>query len=194
MAHAPPALPNGFVHHRRRPQPGERRERHADWDAVATINDDREAHVLTLDVNYRTPEEIMRVATECCAPRTLRSTHRGRCAAPVTPWAVAAPTSKTRWRRHGRHAADEVAATEAGTVACSCPTRSRRQSDPKRSTSDSWSMGVDQVRGLEFDSVIVVEPSRFGANELYVALTRATARLTVVHADPLPDAVAVHLA
>jgi len=53
---------------------------------------------------------------------------------------------------------------------------------------------VRLVKGLELDSVIVVEPARIVAEEpqglrsLYVALTRATQRLAVVHAEPLPDA------
>jgi hypothetical protein len=53
---------------------------------------------------------------------------------------------------------------------------------------------VRLVKGLELDSVIVVEPARIVAEEpqglrsLYVALTRATQRLTVVHAEPLPAA------
>jgi DNA helicase IV len=47
-------------------------------------------------------------------------------------------------------------------------------------------------KGLEFDQVIVVEPARIAAAEsrglhrLYVALTRAVSRLTVLHAEPLP--------
>src|SRR6185436_1124276 len=52
---------------------------------------------------------------------------------------------------------------------------------------------VRLVKGLELDSVIVVEPARIVAEEpqglraLYVALTRSTRRLAVVHAEPLPD-------
>jgi DNA helicase IV len=51
---------------------------------------------------------------------------------------------------------------------------------------------VAQAKGLEFDSVIVVDPqgildaSPRGANDLYVALTRATQRLGVVHTGRLP--------
>jgi DNA helicase IV len=51
---------------------------------------------------------------------------------------------------------------------------------------------VDVVKGLEFDSVVVVEPSAIvaesfnGLQALYVSLTRATKRLTVVHSSPLP--------
>ena len=53
---------------------------------------------------------------------------------------------------------------------------------------------VSVVKGLELDGVVVVEPARIVADEiqgmraLYVALTRPTQRLTVVHAAELPAA------
>jgi glyoxylase-like metal-dependent hydrolase (beta-lactamase superfamily II) len=53
-------------------------------------------------------------------------------------------------------------------------------------------LGVGETKGLEFDGVIVVEPARIaaqsarGMSDLYVALTRATRRLGVVHSEPLP--------
>jgi DNA helicase IV len=55
---------------------------------------------------------------------------------------------------------------------------------------------VSVVKGLELDGVVVVEPAQIVAHEiqglraLYVALTRPTQRLTVVHAEPLPPALA----
>jgi len=51
---------------------------------------------------------------------------------------------------------------------------------------------VAEAKGLEFDQVVVVEPAALaeagvrGVHDLYVALTRATADLLVVHARPLP--------
>jgi len=51
---------------------------------------------------------------------------------------------------------------------------------------------VTLAKGLEFDDVVLVEPSRiatgetYGLRRLYVALTRAVSRLTVIHAEPLP--------
>ncbi|HEY2353687.1 MAG TPA: ATP-binding domain-containing protein [Gaiellaceae bacterium] len=51
-----------------------------------------------------------------------------------------------------------------------------------------------QAKGLEFDHVVVVEPAAIaddgdrGLRELYVALTRPTKTLVVVHARPLPSA------
>ena len=55
------------------------------------------------------------------------------------------------------------------------------------------------AKGLEFDRVVVVEPAaiaaaepdeRTGLRRLYVVLTRAVSELTVVHAEPLPSALA----
>jgi hypothetical protein len=53
---------------------------------------------------------------------------------------------------------------------------------------------ASETKGLEFDAVLVVDPDQIladgprGAAELYVALTRATQRLGVVHRGPLPKA------
>ena len=52
---------------------------------------------------------------------------------------------------------------------------------------------VTLAKGLEYDHVIVVEPAGIaraearGLQRLYVALTRAVSRLTVLYAEPLPD-------
>jgi superfamily I DNA/RNA helicase len=57
-------------------------------------------------------------------------------------------------------------------------------------------LDVDQAKGLEFDAVVLVEPTAItaegsgasGLRALYVAMTRTTRRLHVVHALPLPPA------
>src|SRR6266516_4278293 len=52
---------------------------------------------------------------------------------------------------------------------------------------------VTLAKGLEYDHVIVVEPARIagvearGLQRLYVALTRAVSRLTVLHSESLPE-------
>ena len=52
---------------------------------------------------------------------------------------------------------------------------------------------VGIVKGLELDATVVVDPAGIldeeaqGTRALYVALTRATKHLSVVHAGPLPD-------
>jgi superfamily I DNA/RNA helicase len=57
-------------------------------------------------------------------------------------------------------------------------------------------MTVRQAKGLEFDAVIVVQPDEIiaesprGLSDLYVAVTRATRRLGVLHTEPLPKVLA----
>jgi DNA helicase IV len=52
------------------------------------------------------------------------------------------------------------------------------------------------AKGLEFDAVVIAEPARIvaaeprGIQRLYVALTRAVSSLHVIHAEPLPAALA----
>ncbi len=55
---------------------------------------------------------------------------------------------------------------------------------------------VSQVKGLEYDRVVLVEPADIvaaeprGMNRLYVALTRAVAELVILHTKPLPFTIA----
>ena len=53
-----------------------------------------------------------------------------------------------------------------------------------------------QSKGLEFDVVVLVEPAAIlagssrGPSDLYVAMTRSTQRLRILHQQPLPAALA----
>jgi superfamily I DNA/RNA helicase len=53
-------------------------------------------------------------------------------------------------------------------------------------------LALGDAKGLEFDSVVVIEPagivaqSPSGMRALYVALTRCTRRLAIVYREPLP--------
>jgi DNA helicase IV len=55
---------------------------------------------------------------------------------------------------------------------------------------------VKQAKGLEFDCVLIADPARLlaesprGLNDLYVALTRATKQVGVVHQGSLPEVLA----
>jgi DNA helicase IV len=57
-------------------------------------------------------------------------------------------------------------------------------------------LAVQDAKGLEFDDVVVLEPGALvgespqGLRSLYVALTRPTQRLLIIHAEPLPPALA----
>ena len=52
---------------------------------------------------------------------------------------------------------------------------------------------VSQIKGLEYDRVVLVEPADIvaaeprGMSRLYVALTRAVAELVILHTKPLPQ-------
>lgn len=55
---------------------------------------------------------------------------------------------------------------------------------------------TEQSKGLEFDAVVVLDPAGIlgeslrGGQDLYVAITRATRRLTIVHDGDLPSVLA----
>ena len=55
-------------------------------------------------------------------------------------------------------------------------------------------MTAQDAKGLEFDAVVIVEPAELvdshGAGDLYVAMTRPTTHLGLVHSQPLPAGIA----
>ncbi len=160
--------------------------------------------VQPLTVNYRTPAPMMELAT-----RVLRAS-----GSPVaetssvrdgTPPRIVPVAPEELAHAVGREAAEWVG--EEGRSAVIVP-RSLR--DPVvRVMSDQLAAGVlgvghnaldsrvsvltvAEAKGLEFDQVVVVEPAAIlaesprGGHDLYVALTRATQQLVVVHANDLP--------
>ncbi|MGI5291062.1 HelD family protein [Nonomuraea polychroma] len=161
-----------------------------------------------LTVNYRTPVELMAVAARVLAtidpaleaPTSVRELG-------VEPWS--APLSalpelaKAEVGEGGKVAVvvpdallaslgSEVAAAVTGTVVVT-PGGGRARGAEALDAPVAV-MGVADAKGLEFDSVIVAEPdliaaqSPRGPSDLYVALTRATQRLGVVHQRPLSPA------
>lgn len=132
----------------------------------------------SLSVNYRTPAEIMTVASALLsefAPGVAPPESVRTCG--VDPWARLVST-------------DELPAAIEQFV--------RDEADREGTSVVIGPPGVpgavlpSETKGLEFDAVLVVEPDRIladgprGAADLYVALTRATQRLGVLHTSPLP--------
>ncbi|MEV0681415.1 UvrD-helicase domain-containing protein [Actinosynnema sp. NPDC050436] len=125
------------------------------WDALlAPYVGARWVH-RRLTVNYRTPAAIMRYAAPALAE--------------VDPRAEL-PTSVRRGEPPVELAVDDLAVV------------SRLVTGPGTSAVISVDGPVTPraAKGLEFDTVVVVEPERMTAAERYVALTRATRRLVVV--------------
>ncbi|MEH1012944.1 AAA family ATPase [Micromonospora sp. CPCC 206060] len=153
-----------------------------------------------LTVSYRTPAEIMAVAAEVLAgidpalrpPRAVRETG-------VPPWdrrvepaalageLVAATVAEADTVGDGRLGVIVPAGrvTELG-AAISAELPEAAVGEHPELESRLVVLTVPQAKGLEFDSVIVVDPDRIvaesprGHSDLYVALTRATQRLGVL--------------
>ena len=131
-----------------------------------------------LTVNYRTPAEIMAVAAAVLTefapdvqpPESVRS-----CG--VQPWSK--KVAEGELRESIKEFVDAEAAREGTSVVIGPP-------------GVPGTVPAALTKGLEFDAVLVVQPDKIladgprGASELYVALTRATQRLGVLHIGELP--------
>jgi len=142
---------------------------------------------------YRVPREIMalalplldHIAPDVQAPVAYRSgAQRPRIVRAESPLAAAYE--------------EAAALAEAeGLLAIIAPSSLRGDAEPSGSLFDDTRVSVltpREAKGMEFDHVIVVEPAQIveeaaggqGLRELYVALTRPTTTLVVVHGRPLP--------
>jgi DNA helicase IV len=165
---------------------------YARWDELLPyLPAGEEAEVEELRHAYRVPREIMELALPLLAtiapevepPLAYRSgAGRPRIVAADDPLAAAY---------------DEAArlAGEEGLLAVIAPASLR--GNGAASLFDDSRVAVltaREAKGMEFDHVVVVEPAQIveeavegqGLRELYVALTRPTTTLVVVHARPLP--------
>ncbi|MER6343942.1 HelD family protein [Streptomyces sp. NPDC001595] len=163
-------------------------------DILQPYVEDRWEHT-RLGVNYRTPAEIMDLAAAVVRaenpdfepPSSVRSTG-------VRPWVRATDDLPGAVEK----AVAELTPAE-GRLAVIAPRELHRRLAARL---DGVTAGAEpdltrtvvlldprQAKGLEFDSVLVVEPGRYGTSDLYVALTRATQRLGVLHTGVLPEGI-----
>jgi len=181
---------------------------HADWDEVLDqLPDRRPARRTELTIGYRLPGPNMVLASKVLAlaapdltpPKSVRQSGS-------EPRFVQAPP-RSLGAEAVRQALIERSSVDPGSVAVIVP--DSIVSEVARAFDDA---GVDYgraqrnglnsqitlvpislVKGLELDASVVVEPAAIleeevqGARALYVALTRATKRLVLVHERPLPD-------
>ncbi|WP_329462947.1 HelD family protein [Streptomyces sp. NBC_01431] len=166
------------------------------WERILApyVADDHWEHV-RLGVNYRTPAEIMDVAAgvlrdadpSFAPPRSVRSTGVRPWARRVAPDALAPAVAQAVAAERGSGRLAVIApGTLHGSLTAALPgTASGPTPDL---TQEVVLLDPRQAKGLEFDAVLVVEPGEFGVSDLYVALTRATQRLGVLHTGELPGA------
>jgi len=179
------------------------------WEGALGAAATERLRISELTVNYRTPEEAMALAgrvlaevdPDLVAPSAIRSSG-------FAPWSLRADPEALGDVAAGIVAA-ELRAVGDGRIAVVVPaalkdivSEALRLGLGDRVSADTIAalerpvgvFGVADVKGLEFDSVMVVEPAAIieasprGANDLYVALTRTTNRLGLLHTRPLPDA------
>ncbi|GAB3961190.1 RNA polymerase recycling motor ATPase HelR [Actinoallomurus acanthiterrae] len=159
-----------------------------------------------LTVNYRTPTEIMAAAADLLAaldpaltpPRSVRETG-------IPPWRLTTSPADLP-RALAEHTAREAASLGEGRLAVIVPDARLTElaaavpgavygADPDLER-QVVVLTVRQAKGLEFDSVLIADPAAVlaasprGRNDLYVALTRATQRLGILHPGPPPAEIA----
>ncbi|MCW2619877.1 MAG: helD, partial [Modestobacter sp.] len=175
-----------------------------DWGAVLRPHAGEQWRLAQLTVNYRTPAEIMAVAADVLAaseaviepPRSVRSTGVPPVAELVTeesllPRVAAVTTELT--------AAGGTVAVIVPPSRVSAVVDALGASFPAVSSGPAADSSAGPVvlvpadaKGLEFDSVLLLDPQALldegvrGHSDLYVALTRPTQRLTVLHPGELP--------
>ena len=159
-----------------------------------------------LTVNYRTPAEIMAVAADVLAsvapgehpPDSVRSEGVAPRAVRVPPAEFAASVA-----RAVRADLAEIGGPDGGRLALIVPDSRAAElaaaipeaipgDQPESLDSAAALLTVTQAKGLEFDRVVLADPAAIiaqspnGGHDLYVAITRATHRLTVVYEGDLP--------
>jgi len=166
-----------------------------------------------LTVNYRTPAEIMAIAADVLAtvapgerppesvreegvpPRTVRGLARvpGLVAEELAEMGAEIGPGNGPGNGQGGRLAVIAPGARIAELARALPAAVPGDR-PEVLDSPVALLTVGQSKGLEFDRVMLVDPagilaqSPAGGHDLYVAITRATHRLTVVHDGDLPPA------
>ena len=163
-----------------------------------------------LTVNYRTPAEIMAVAADVLAaidpalelPRSVRQSGRQPWQLQAEPAELTTTVAQAAVRLAAEAGDGKLAVIVPAALADGVGAAVRAAlpgtalgADPDL-TSPVVVLTVRQAKGLEFDCVLIADPAAIlaesprGLNDLYVALTRATQQVGVVHPGRLPDVLA----
>ncbi|MET7934537.1 AAA family ATPase [Streptomyces sp. NPDC005322] len=183
---------------------------HTDWDHLGTLlSDHGDWRVAELTTSYRVPAEIMgfvaplarTIAPTLPYPQAVRAAGEDAVRTVATePWKLLDDTVAQATRLIGTSDGHTLRS-----VAVIVPDDSgwldeiSRHLDLADGITEQGREAVSvlaaaQAKGMEYDHVLVVEPATIadrgpaGLRQLYVALTRSTQSLTVLHTSPLPEA------
>lgn len=180
------------------------------WDDVLNHLPSRKTpRVVGLSVGYRIPSQIMELADKVMHAATpgLRSPRSVRDGDEV-PLIIRVDSLTEIFDAVATRARELSQRVDSGRAAIICPddmvnAMSEALDAASLPHGRAQAAGLDEglsivpaslAKGLELDDVIVVEPTLIVADDaqglrlLYVTLTRSTRSLTVVHAQPLPEA------
>ena len=178
-----------------------------DWDDVLDHLPDRKpSRVIGLSVGYRIPGQIMELANKvmAAATPTLRAPRSVRIGEASPVFVRASGSLGAAVADVVRSITSELPNASLGVIApdSMIDELSEHLTAAGVNHGTATRTGLDEgvtlvpvsvVKGLELDAVVVVEPARIvadhehGMRSLYVALTRPTQRLSIVHADELPE-------
>jgi hypothetical protein len=173
------------------------------WAALLSNLGKPDTDVRELSIGYRVPRQILdyassllaAIAPELRPASSLRADPGALSVLRVPPAALAREVAAAAGQACARPGSVAVIAADpqVRSLATALEAAGLEHGAPG-SDAQLTLVPVTVAKGLEFDHVIVVEPARIAESEarglqrLYVALTRAVSRLTVLHADPLPAA------
>ncbi|MGW7168528.1 ATP-dependent DNA helicase [Streptomyces sp. NPDC054884] len=179
------------------------------WDLLgALLSDHGDWSVAQLTTSYRVPAEIMEfvaplartIAPALPYPQAVREAGADAVRTVATePWKLLDDTVA-----HVARLMDTSDGSTPRSVAVIVPDdsdwldaisrRIAEDGDGERNREAVSVLAAAQVKGMEYDHVLVVEPATIadrgpaGLRQLYVALTRSTQSLTVLHTASLPEA------
>ncbi|MFD6879184.1 MULTISPECIES: ATP-binding domain-containing protein [unclassified Streptomyces] len=182
------------------------------WDNLGTLlSDDGDWRVAELNTSYRVPAEIMdfvaplarAIAPTLPYPRAVREAGEDAVRAVATePWKLLDDTVTQVTRLVGssdgntlRSVAVIVPDDSDWLDAISRRIDQHEDIGPQHRGAVSV-LAATHAKGMEYDHVLVVEPATIadrgpaGLRQLYVALTRSTQSLTILHTAPLPAVLA----
>jgi DNA helicase IV len=171
------------------------------WASMLDPYVGRRWHEELLSVNYRTPAEIMAVAGDVLAvvapaeqpPESVREEGVAPRAVRIGVIAEVAGVIDAELEEMDDGGRLAVIAPNGRMAELAGPLAGAARGDSADMLDAQVALlTVGQAKGLEFDRVVLVDPagiiaqSPVGGHDLYVAVTRATHRLTVVHDGELP--------